>query len=143
LEAEALSHTHSLDVKRKFRSFQNKDMPMAELINKVKEGSGAIFEDTVTNGAKLNEFTVQYDETDWMFLKRMASRLGSVLTPQADSDKPKFWFGLPRGKDKKFKDGFHFTVNKDISNTLFCRETRRSARKSTNLHTLMLKVILP
>lgn len=119
LEAEALSYTCMLDVKRKFRSFQNKDMTVKDLVSKVMaDYSGADFQDTATNGGKLGEFTVQYDETDWVFLKRMASRSGSVLTPQADSDKPKFWFGLPNGKDKSFEDGFNYIVHKDISKYL-------------------------
>lgn len=116
IEAEGLSHTCALDVKRKHRSFQNKNMSYKDMISKVTaEYSGADFQDTASNGSKLGEFTVQYNETDWIFLKRMASRFGAVLAPQADSDKPKFWFGLPRGKEKSISEGFHYTVKKDIS----------------------------
>ncbi len=115
IEAEGLSSTCLLDVRLIYRSFQNKSMLYGDVLNKVLEGyPGADFQDTASNGSKLDEFTVQYNETDWEFMKRMASRFGSVLTPQADTDSPKFWFGFPRGKEKSIPEEFHYTVRKDI-----------------------------
>lgn len=54
--------------------------------------------DTVTNNAKLGAFVLQYEETDWAFLKRLASRFGSVLVPEVTAASPKVFFGMPEGK---------------------------------------------
>ncbi|MCI1696981.1 phage baseplate assembly protein V, partial [Aneurinibacillus aneurinilyticus] len=99
IELEAISHTHTLDVKQKSRSFQNKDMRYTEMIESIlKDYPGCDYIDMVARTSKLEKCTIQYDETDWAFLKRMASRFGAVLVPDATSDKPKFWFGLGEGR---------------------------------------------
>lgn len=80
LEVEALSSTYELDIKLKTRSFQNERLSYEELFHKVlQDYNGADCNDQVSNGAKLERFIIQYEETDWQFLKRVASRLGAVL----------------------------------------------------------------
>ncbi|TQR41816.1 hypothetical protein C7Y44_25230, partial [Paenibacillus popilliae] len=46
------------------------------MIRKYKFGDAI---NTVTNKTKLGTFVLQYEETDWAFLKRLAARFGSVL----------------------------------------------------------------
>ncbi|NLD48081.1 MAG: hypothetical protein GX660_12965 [Clostridiaceae bacterium] len=123
LEAEALSYTCIMDIKLIYRSFQNKQMTYDDLINKVIKGySGADYKDYAANGSALNEFTVQYNETDWQFLKRMASRFGAVLVPQVDSDGPKFFFGIPGEKEGSLSEELDYTVRKDVSSYLYLSE---------------------
>lgn len=57
---------------------------------------------------------IQYDETDWQFLKRMASHFGAVLLPEAAADMPKFWFGMPEGRPAELSDT-HYCVKKNLS----------------------------
>lgn len=115
LEVEAQSHTSLMDVKRQYRSFQNKQMLYDDLIKTVvKDYSGVDYKDFATMGESLNEFTVQYNETDWQFLKRMASRFGAVLLPRADSDGPKFFFGIPDEKEGSIPEETSYIVERDI-----------------------------
>jgi phage baseplate assembly protein gpV len=115
LEVEALSSTYELDVKLKKRSFQNERMSYNELFRKVlQEYQGADCNDQISNGAELGRFTIQYEETDWQFLKRMASRFGAALIPDPTQDRPKFWLGIPDGKKVEAED-YHFTVSKNLS----------------------------
>jgi phage baseplate assembly protein gpV len=94
-ELEAMSHTCKMDRKRKRKSFQNKDMLYTEMIESIlKNYPGCDYIDTVARTSKLEKCIIQYDETDWEFLKRMASRFGAVLVPETTTDTPKFWFGL-------------------------------------------------
>ncbi|MGZ0042445.1 nucleic acid/nucleotide deaminase domain-containing protein [Paenibacillus ottowii] len=98
IEIEAVSHTIQLDVKPITRSFQDRNLTYEKLQRQILskyEGSDII--DTVSQNAKLGEFTLQYRETDWAFLKRMASRFGGVLVPEIAAETPKFWFGMPEG----------------------------------------------
>ncbi|AMA73477.1 hypothetical protein ACH33_11830 [Aneurinibacillus sp. XH2] len=99
IELEARSHTCRMDVKRKSRSFQNKDMLYTDLIETILANySGSDYIDTVSETSKLRKCIIQYEETDWQFLKRMASHFGAVLLPEATADAPKFWFGMPEGR---------------------------------------------
>jgi hypothetical protein len=99
MELEARSHTCSMDVKRKSRSFQNKTMRYTHLIEAILAkypGSDSI--DMATESSEIRKCIIQYEETDWQFLKRMASHFGTVLIPEATADAPKFWFGMPEGR---------------------------------------------
>ncbi|WP_231887511.1 hypothetical protein, partial [Paenibacillus jamilae] len=55
---------------------------------------------------------LQYDETDWAFLKRLASRFGSVLVPEVTAASPKVFFGMPEGKQYKVERDVFYRVRK-------------------------------
>ena len=44
---------------------------------------------------------IQYQETDWRFLKRMASQLGLPLVPDTSYYYPRFYLGLPEGEKRE------------------------------------------
>ena len=44
---------------------------------------------------------IQYQETDWRFLKRMASQLGLSLVPDTSYYYPRFYLGLPEGEKRE------------------------------------------
>jgi hypothetical protein len=112
---EGVSCTYELDVKKTKKSFQNKDMTYNELIKEVlKNYPGADFIDTAAEGKKTEKFIIQYDETDWEFLKRMASHFNVPLVPDFNNDKPKFWFGIPKGDSKGNLEEYHYSVSKTI-----------------------------
>jgi len=120
---EGISCTYEMDIKLKKRSFQNKDMQYTELIKEViKDYSGADFIDTVAKSEKLEKVVIQYDETDWEFLKRMASHFNAGLVPDATSDKPKFWFGIPSSSLNEKLEEFNFSVRKKIGDFRFSSE---------------------
>ncbi|GED12579.1 contractile injection system protein, VgrG/Pvc8 family [Aneurinibacillus migulanus] len=126
IEVEALSHTYTLDIKRKSRSFQHKDMPYSDLLQEVVSGyPGVDAMDTASNGAKLEKFTIQYQETDWQFLKRMASRFHTGLIPASSFDKPKFYFGVPEGSFGGKLEDFHYTIKKRLSDFRISSENER------------------
>ncbi|WCF08122.1 contractile injection system protein, VgrG/Pvc8 family [Paenibacillus thiaminolyticus] len=105
LEIEAVSHSYRLDVKPKTRSFQNHKMPYEELVQHILSGYlGSDFIDLTFGNAPLDQFTVQYQETDWQFLQRMVSRFGTVLIPEAAADSPKLWVGSPEGKPDSLRN---------------------------------------
>lgn len=69
---KAYTASYLMDMKKKSRSFQDTSMTMGALITKiVQEYAGEsqiLFPDRA-----IGEIAVQYDETDWQFLKRMLS----------------------------------------------------------------------
>ena len=44
---------------------------------------------------------LQHQETDWRFLKRMASQLGLPLVPDTSYYYPRFYLGLPEGEKRE------------------------------------------
>ncbi len=95
----AKSNSILLDIKKKRRSFQyaeNKYQSIFEQI--IKTEYQGDFIDTVSNGKTQNRVIIQYDETDWAFLLRIASHMNAVVIPDILSGSPKLWIGLPNGK---------------------------------------------
>ncbi|MCL2611009.1 MAG: hypothetical protein FWE02_04955, partial [Defluviitaleaceae bacterium] len=98
LTVEAISYTYDMDIERKRRSYQTPYMAYDAMTQSVVNSyNSSDFFPMIGKGEPINIFTLQYDETDWEFLKRMASRFGSVLVPEGRHSSPKFWFGLPEG----------------------------------------------
>lgn len=116
LQVEAVSATYNLDIQVKSRSFQNIEQPYTDLINQViSEYSGAQVNDSASNNAKTNELIVQYLETDWQFIKRLASHFCAPLIPASTYQGIKFYFGLPDGAVKGELDNFHYSVKKKLA----------------------------
>ncbi|MFK4305263.1 phage baseplate assembly protein gpV, partial [Paenibacillus sp. RC254] len=112
-ELEAASHSYQMDIKLKKRSYQDihrtYDDLVTSMVRKYEYGDAI---DTVTNYAKLDTFVLQYEETDWAFLKRLASRFGSVLVPEVTAASPKVFFGMPEGKQHKVERDVFYRVRK-------------------------------
>ena len=51
--------------------------------------------DKITGGKKIGDMLLQYEETDWEFLKRLASHFSSFLVADSASDCGRAFFGLP------------------------------------------------
>ncbi|WP_107924613.1 hypothetical protein [Lysinibacillus parviboronicapiens] len=123
LEVEAASNSYQLDIKTKSRSYQHKDMTYASLFQLMSPAyPGLDIIDEATKGGKLDKFTMQYLETDWQFLKRLASRFNTGLVPAATFDKPKFHFGVPAGSAKGKLADYHFTTRKKLADYLLYSE---------------------
>ncbi|MCB2343277.1 contractile injection system protein, VgrG/Pvc8 family, partial [Clostridium estertheticum] len=68
LEIEALSRTFLMDIKKKTRTFQDKNSSYGEIFNIVNgEYTNINILDSITNGTKIDKLIVQYKETDWEF----------------------------------------------------------------------------
>ncbi len=98
IQGRLASGTYLLDMERKSRSFQDVSMTYKDVVNKVLEDTphaAAIF--TVGQNAKIGKPLIQYLETDWEFIKRLASHFGSFVIPEVTDSKPRFWFGMRSG----------------------------------------------
>jgi len=93
LSLELKSHSLKLDIERVSRSFQDESIPYTSLFNQVASNHGAIILDTASNGRPQGQFYLQYRETDWKFLKRLASRLEAVIIAHPQSEKPQIAIG--------------------------------------------------
>lgn len=116
LEAEAVSWTIKLDKEEKKRSFQENGMSYYAIAKQLAGEAGG----SVACHAKekaVKNLLLEYRETDWEFLKRLASHSNSVLVPDPKETKPSFAFGVPEGEEYKDEAGedADFAVRKKVS----------------------------
>lgn len=116
LTFEAISHTYQLDIKRRSRSFQNPRLTYAGLIEQImSDYTKGEAMDVVTQQKAIGTFIMQYDETDWQFLKRMASHFYSPLIPAVGYGVPKFYFGMPMGLSKGELQSPYYKATKRVA----------------------------
>ena len=114
IEIKAVSYSYIFDIESRSRSFQDKRKTYNSLIKQVAAPyDGAKVTDSATNGAATGKFIMQHEETDWDFLKRMASRFNTGLFCDIRYDKPSFVFGLPDYPEIKL-DNTNYTIKKDM-----------------------------
>ncbi|AZK45048.1 contractile injection system protein, VgrG/Pvc8 family [Paenibacillus lentus] len=115
LEVEAISHTYRMDIKQRTRSFQNTKMTIPQLLEQIgKDYEGLDVIDGATDGAQIGRIAIQYQETDWAFLRRLASRYHTSLMPAARFDSPKFYFGIEDMPAHVVLDSSRYTVRKQM-----------------------------
>ncbi len=96
VELELVSGTYRLERKKRDRAFQNTAMnyqAAAELILKNYKGAALLMKQGM-GAFPLGQFIIQYQETDWMFLKRLMSRLNQPMIPDNTSAKPQIYVGV-------------------------------------------------
>ena len=115
LYLEAYSYTMDWDRAKKSRSFQNGSMTYMEAAERLLSVYGkADIQDEVTKGAKIPEFLLQYEESDWVFLRRLASHFGSFLLPDASDACGKVYFGIPKISSGTVLEKKDYTLEKDF-----------------------------
>ena len=93
---ELLSGTCLMDREVRSRSFQDVGQTYSQVAQQVcSEYSGGAAICTVGEEKTLGQPVIQYRETDWEFLMRMASHCGGVLVPETHRGLPRLWFGFP------------------------------------------------
>lgn len=95
-----ISATIKLDQKKYTRTFQNINQSYKTMLKSILSiYLKADIQITIPDKKEqsINDFIIQYQETDWEFCKRMASHFHSVLIPDIKMGEPKFYFGFPVG----------------------------------------------
>ena len=94
-EAHVVTFSSELDKKRKSRSFQNPDMTYADLIRSVLQDTpNAAAVCSVGEDTPIGRPIFQYKETDWEFIKRMASELNTKIFPVREVPSAQIYIGL-------------------------------------------------
>lgn len=105
MEIWSYSASIQLDREKKKCSFQDVSMTYEQVVNKViqkKEGAKAVWNEKKEQ--KIRYPLIQYEETDWDFLKRLASHFHTVLYPDEISGEIKFYFGMNKGRERDLND---------------------------------------
>ena len=94
-EITALSKTHQLDDEIKTRAFQDAKTQNANIIAEILSTDETASYSQIPAKIALAPLIVQYQETDWQFLKRIAAHYQTVLIPNLTSNGPSFYLGIP------------------------------------------------
>ncbi|AZK46680.1 hypothetical protein [Paenibacillus lentus] len=113
IAVEAVSHTYRWDLQPKERSFQDVGMSYKALMNQIVSSySGANLLDYASNGSTLPSMILQYQETDWQLLKRLASHFYTGIVPAALDERMLCYVGLPEPGNKGKLEVHNFRVHK-------------------------------
>ncbi|MFF2094578.1 hypothetical protein ACFVVF_29190, partial [Paenibacillus sp. NPDC058174] len=85
---------------------------------------------TEGNDVKLGKAAIQYKETDWAFVKRLSSELQTIVCCDILDSSPRFYFGLPEGKNYKLADDTAYTAKKDLLAFKKAREQKADAQST-------------
>lgn len=143
IEVYAVSYSYLLDVEKKSRSFQNKKMSYSELAQQVvADYADAKVKDVVTHGADIGQLIVQYKETDWEFLKRLASHFHTGLVNDVHFDCPRCYFGIPQ-KEKHTLEISQYDVTKDLGKYLKLSKSGISGLREQDFIYYQVETYLP
>ena len=95
MEIRIVPYTYLLDLKPQRRSFQIPAMAYQEVLDCIaKSYAGGNILMNIGTGEAIGEPIVQYQETDWAFIKRLASHFHAVVVPSYATSGTKMYFGL-------------------------------------------------
>lgn len=98
----AVSLTALLDGRSWIRTFQGINQTYRNIVDETLKNSqrtGIIY--TAGKTEKPGRIVVQYNESDWIFYKRLAKELGTVIVADCNNTFPCFYFGMPERKKIK------------------------------------------
>ena len=89
-------YTREWDLTDKSQSFCKGNDTYEQVIRKaLSEYGQALIRDEVTGGAKIPGMLMQYEETDWEFLKRLASHFSTYVLADNTAEYGKAYIGIP------------------------------------------------
>lgn len=110
LKLSAYSHTRLMDQEKRIRIFQDTDCCFKDLAKYIGEENQSRVIYTEGKEEKTGQLIVQYQETDWEFLKRMASLIHTVIVADNINGRVSFCLGMPKIKKREMGEVLSHTV---------------------------------
>ena len=94
LNLKLVSTSYRLDIQKKQKTYQNTTATYGDVMKKAA-GDAATVKVDVSDKVTGN-LVMQYEETDWKFIERMASQLSASVFTDIDSVTPQIHIGVPK-----------------------------------------------
>jgi hypothetical protein len=141
IEINGISETYNLDIKKKSFSFQETGIAYKKWINKVVKSYEKVdFKEKATEGATKEDLLVQYKETDWEFLKRIASRFSTGLVPDSSGEGIRFSFGVPKGNKTIKIEDIDYDISKKLKRSQQIKENYKEGVKDKDFVDYRLEI---
>lgn len=117
------SGTRLMDVDEHTRSFQEEKLPYSELLdvcNRGYENAARIMAEG--KGKVIGRFLMQYRETDWEFIKRLAAMNHTAVFADCLTKGEKYHFGIPDRKAETGADTGEYRIRQEMSDYWFKTE---------------------
>ena len=104
-----------LDQEKHFRTYQDSTVTYEDIFRKISGGypdADVRFNSSLADAE--GKLILQYYETDWQFLKRLASRKHKFLTAESCMKGAKFSFDLPKGQKAEIPEHKKYMVKKEL-----------------------------
>ncbi len=96
-----IDNTYLMDIEKKKRSFQDPEQNYAQIISKVLNGyDHADFTWQTDADRAINIPVIQYEETDWQFMKRLATHFKTAIYPEHASNAIMLYIGNKHGENR-------------------------------------------
>ena len=109
-----ISATKEFDSKKQKRSFQDASMTYKNLLKNVA-GDGRNILYLCDKNKTVNGLVLQYMETDWEFILRMAGHFNTVVIPDCVSGNISLAFGVPEGNTYNLTDSDDYQLHLHVS----------------------------
>ncbi len=110
-----ISNSDLLDREKKSRSFQNLYQTYNSVVQKVmSDTKDASFQWKLSNEQNINRLIVQYEESDWEFVKRIASHMHTFVIADEKNDLPSMYVGVQKKSQRDWKDETLYVYEKGI-----------------------------
>lgn len=109
------SGSYLMDTSVRFRSFQDSGKSYLDVINTINQFYGEA--GVKQMGGLLSnaiDFLMQYKETDWEFLVRIASRFGLYVTPAIEKEGAYYYIGNANNTTYQLPKSIHFGISKQV-----------------------------
>jgi len=109
----AKSYSYLLDIKKKSRSFQDINMKYSTLFSQILAEYGAKYHINIEDKA-IGEIKLQYEETDWEFIKRTATELSTFVSSISENEGVSCYIGLPKLEEHEIEYTLEYST-KDMA----------------------------
>ncbi|OFS25011.1 phage baseplate assembly protein V [Clostridium sp. HMSC19A10] len=132
LSVEAISYTYKMDLYKVKRDFQDTNMTTHELISEVMETyRGAVYNINIPD-EPIGKYILQYNETDYEFLKRIASFYHEPLITAMDYEGIHFYIGNPNLKIKPKAIITKYKIQKSIEEFYYALKNDRESSEEAD-----------
>ena len=126
LNLKLVSATMQMDAVEHTRTYQDASLTYRDLLSSIAYYPEYSFSMRSGDGTAIGDMITQFKETDWEFVKRLASHFNSVVIPDYVSGGVGYYFGVPELSSSIDVDSSHYRVLKGIGEHV--NKTRNNVR---------------
>ena len=114
MELKLVSATRQMDVTERTRTYQDAALTYRNVLSSLGYYEDYAFSMREGDGVAIGDLVVQFKETDWAFVKRLASHFNTCVIPDYLSGNVGYFFGIPEKSSAKAIDPIYYRVMKGV-----------------------------